>query len=183
MRSWLAFVCLAVACGGRVTTVDGNESTANLTPSDQDQLCLDTYNYIRTSFSNDDLAKLECGFNGATSQDPATCDTAYETCLTNARANVQQIQWPTTPDCTGFDQQVAACNTTVGEYTKCLQQELDLVKALEGDFPLCSQAAEQAAALSAAGKLSTDCIQLLDKCHVTFVPGATATTLDGGGGG
>jgi hypothetical protein len=183
MRSSLMLALVAIGCGGAVTTVDGNENTANLTPADQDQLCLDTYNYVRNAFSTDDLAKLECGFSQTQSQDPSACNSAYAACLTNARANVQQIQWPLAPDCTGFDQQVAACNTTVGQYSKCLQQELDVVKALEGSFPLCTQAAEQSAAIAAAGKLSQDCIALLNTCHPSFVPGKNATVADAGGGG
>ena len=180
MRSSLMLAFVAIGCGGAVTTVDGNENTANLTPDDQDQLCLDTYNYVRNAFSTDDLAKLECGFNQTQSQDPSACNSAYQACLTTARANVQQIQWPLAPDCSGFDQQVASCNTTVGEYSKCLQEEVDVMKAFEANFPFCTQAAEQSAAIAAAGKLTQDCITLLDKCHPSFVPGATATVADAG---
>jgi hypothetical protein len=170
MRVSIAVFGLLAACGGSVTSVDGNQNTSTLTPTDQDQLCLDTYNYVRTAFSNDDLAKLQCGFTNQ-SQDPSTCDSAYQACLVNARANVQQIQWPLVPDCTAFDANVKACNTTVAEYSKCLEQELDVVKSMETHFPLCTQAEQQSAALSAASKLSTDCLALLDTCHPSFVPG------------
>src|SRR4051812_41551261 len=98
------FVCFAlVACGGSVTTVEGDKNTSTLQPTDQDQLCLDTYNYVRNAFSTDDIAKLQCGFTGTTSQDPQLCASTYQTCLTNARANAQQIQWPLVPDCTNFE--------------------------------------------------------------------------------
>jgi len=171
MRTSFLLGFALVACGGAVTTVDGNENTSTLPASDKDQLCLDTYNYVRNAFSVDELAQLECGFTQTTSQDPAACNSAYQACLVNARANVQQIQWPLAPDCTGFDQSIAACNTTVAEYTKCLQQEVNVVKVMEGSFPFCTQAAEQQAAIMAAGQLSQDCIALLDTCHPTFVPG------------
>jgi len=169
--SFLLGFALIVACGGTMTTVDGNENTSTLPTSDKDQLCLDTYNYVRNAFSTEDLARLECGFSQTSSQDPAACNSAYQACLVNARANVQQIQWPLAPDCTNFNQSITACNTTVSQYTKCLQEEVNVVKVMEGDFPLCSQAAQQAAAIAAAGQLSQDCIALLDTCHPSFVPG------------
>jgi len=182
--SFLLGFALIVACGGTMTTVDGNENTSTLPTSDKDQLCLDTYNYVRNALSNDDLAKLQCGFTQTSSQDPQACKSAYEACLVNARANVQQIQWPLAPDCTGFDQSIGQCNTTVSQYTKCLAEEIDAVKAMEGSFPFCSQAAEQQAAIAAATHLSQDCIALLDSCHPTFVPSQSGGgTADAGGGG
>ena len=188
MRASFLFGFALIACGGTMTTVDGNENTSTLPTNDKDQLCLDTYDYVRNALSNDDLAKLECGFNQTTSQDPSACDSAYQACLVTARANVQQIQWPLSPDCTGFDQSIAACNTTVSQYTKCLQEEVDAVKAMESDFPFCTQAAEQSAAIAAASHLSQDCIQLLDTCHPSFVPSSSGSSStgsfdDGGGGG
>ena len=184
MRASFLFGFALIACGGTMTTVYGNENTSTLPAADKDQLCLDTYNYVRTNFSTDDLAKLECGFSQTSTQDPSACDSAYQACLVNARANVQQIQWPLSPDCTGFDQSIAACNTTVSQYTKCLQEELDAVKAMESDFPFCTQAAEQQAALAAASHLSQDCIQLLDTCHPSFVPSQSGGgSVDAGGGG
>jgi hypothetical protein len=173
-----------IACGGTMTTVDGNENTQTLPSTDKDQLCLDTYNYVRNTFSNDDLAKLECGFTQTTSQDPVACNSAYQACLKNAQANVQQIQWPLVPDCTAFDNSIAQCNTTVSQYTKCLQEEVDVVKAMEGDFPFCTQAAEEQAALAAASHLSQDCIALLQTCHPAFAPSQSGGgTVDAGGGG
>jgi hypothetical protein len=175
MRASFLFGFALVACGGTMTTVDGNENTQTLPTADKDQLCLDTYNYVRNNFSTDDLAKLECGFSQSPTQDPSACQTAYQSCLTTARANVQQIQWPLVPDCTSFDQSVASCNTTVSEYTKCLQEELDAVKAMEGDFPFCTQAAEEQAALAAASHLSQDCITLLQTCHPAFAPSSSGS--------
>jgi len=187
MRASFLFGFALIACGGTMTTVDGNENTSTLPATDKDQLCLDTYNYVRTNFSTDDLAKLECGFTQTTSQDPSACESAYQACLTNAKANVQQIQWPLEPDCSGFDQSIASCNTTVSQYTKCLQEELDAVKAMEGSFPFCTQAAEQQAAFAAASHLTQDCITLLETCHPAFAPSTSGSSnsggFDGGGGG
>jgi hypothetical protein len=183
MRSKFVFTLVVIGCGGSVTSVDGNENTANLTPADQDQLCLDTYNYVRNSFSNDDLAKLECGFATITSADPSACASSYNSCLVQARANIQQIQWPLAPDCTGFDQNVAACNTTVSEYAKCLQQEVDVAKTLESGFPYCSQAAAEAAAISAAGHLTQDCIAMFNTCKPSFVPKNSGGGAPDAGGG
>lgn len=184
MRASFLFGFALIACGGTMTTVDGNENTSTLPAADKDQLCLDTYNYVRNTFSTDDLAKLECGFTQTTSQDPSACDSAYQACLTNAKANVQQIQWPLSPDCTGFDQSIASCNTTVDEYTKCLREEVDAVKAMEGSFPFCTQAAEEQAALAAASHLSQDCLALMQTCHPAFAPSQNGGgSVDAGGGG
>ena len=48
MRKWI-IVAVAAACGGQITTVNGNENTATLSPTDQNQLCNDVYNYIRNN--------------------------------------------------------------------------------------------------------------------------------------
>lgn len=183
MRStWLTTcgVLLAMGCGGKVTSVDGNESTASLGPADQDQLCLDTYTYVRNALSTDDIAELQCGF--APSQDPSTCGSTYATCVSNAKANAQQINWPLVPDCTGFNASVAKCNTTVDEYTKCLKEELDAVKSIEGDFPICSQAAQEAAGVAALSKISTDCLALMQTCQISFAPGISGSSSSSDGG-
>ena len=170
-----------------MTTVDGNESTSTLTPTDQDQLCVDTFNYVKANFTANDIAKMECGFTDSQSQDPSSCTTKYQTCLSAAQANLQQFQYPATPDCTGFDAAVAKCNTTVAEYTKCLQQEVDAMKAMESDFPLCTQADATNAELAALGKMSSDCITLMQTCSLTFAPSSSSSSsggnLDAGGGG
>jgi hypothetical protein len=179
---WLLFALALAACGGAVTSVDGNKNTNSLTPTDQDQLCLDTYNYVKSSISVDDIAKLECGFQ-TTSTDPSSCAQTYQTCLTTAEANAQQISWPLAPDCTGFDQSVAACNTTVAEYTKCLQEEVDALKSLESSFPLCSTAQEQAAGIQAESRLTTDCLALMQTCQITFVPAGSGSSGGAPNGG
>ncbi len=183
MRTSLIFTFLLVACGGQVTSVDGNKDTTNLGATDSNQLCLDTYNYVRTSLTNDDIAKMECGFK--LSQDPSTCSSTYESCVTTAEAQLHGTTLPATPDCTGFDAEIAKCNTTVAEYTKCLQQEVDAMKSLESSFPLCTQAAATSAEITAMSKLSQDCIQLMQTCQLTFAPssgsGSNGGTLPDGG--
>ncbi len=170
-----------------MTSVSGSENTSSLSPTDQNQLCLDTYDYVKSSFSNDDIAKMECGFQGAgTTTDPSTCSSTYQTCVTKAEQQLQTNNpLPATPDCTGFDQAIAQCNTTVAEYTKCLQQEIDAIKSLESSFPLCTQAEATSAEIAAAGKISTDCIQLMQTCKISFAPSGTSGggPVDAGGGG
>ena len=168
-----------------MTTVDDNESTSNLTPTDQNQLCLDTFNYVKANFGASDVAKMECGFTQTSqTQDPVACASAYQACI--AKANVQPIQYPATPDCTGFDTAVAKCNTTVGEYTKCLQQEVDAMKSIEGSFPICTQEAATSAELQALQKMSADCVTLLQTCQIAFAPSSSSSSsssssFDGGG--
>ncbi len=176
-------VCVLVACGGSMTTVDGNQDTNSLSTTDQNQLCTDTYNFVKNAMSSGDIAKISCGFAGA-SLDGGDCQTTYNTCLANAQQNQQQL--PPTPDCTGFDQAIAKCNTTVSEYTKCLQEEVDAMKSMESQLPFCTQAQEESAALQAYAKISSDCIQLMQTCSITFGPtsgSSSSSSFDGGGGG
>lgn len=188
MRSTSIFIaCVGVvgviACGGSITSVDGNDTTNTLTPADQNQLCTDTYNYVRNAVSSGEIAKLECGFGGATLADGGTgdCQQTYDTCVANASTNT--IPLPATPDCTAFDQAVASCNTTVATYTKCLQEEVDAMKSLESQFPLCTQAEEESASLAAYSKLTVDCIQLMQTCTITFAPGGGSSSSGGNGDG
>jgi hypothetical protein len=174
---------VVVACGGSVTSVDGNKNTSSLDPTDQNQLCIDTYNYIKSSISPADMAAMACGFAGVSStSDPTTCQSDYTTCVAQQTAAMgTQMNQPV--NCTGFDQTLAQCNTTVATYTKCLAQELDMMKSLEAQFPLCSAAAAQTAELAALNKLSGDCIALMQTCQMAF-PGAgsssSSNSPDGG---
>lgn len=172
MRKW-AMLAMAVACGGQITTVDGNENTSTLTPTDQNQLCNDVYAYVRSNFSSSDAIKLECGFSTSSQ---ANCQQTYNDCLAQASSNVDAgALFSGTPDCTSFDQEVAKCNTTVSEYTKCVQEEMSIVKNLEGQMPLCGQAAIEAADITALQGLSSDCVQMLTSCNVPVSTGGTIT--------
>jgi hypothetical protein len=164
-RSLGIFFFAAAACGGAVTTVDGSKSTGTLSPTDQNQLCDDTYNYILANFSQNDIAKLSCGFQG---MNQPSCPQTYDTCVTTMTATEKPL--PAVPDCTGFNQGVAKCNTTVDEYTKCLKEELDAVKAMEASFPLCDQATAQVAEINALQHLTADCVQLMQTCQIAFAP-------------
>ncbi len=178
------FLCVpivAAACGGAVTTVDGNDNTGSLTPTDQNQLCVDTFNYVKNDFSTTDLAKLECGNQESANGNTQVCNDTYNSCVTKAEAQLA-LENPlatATPDCTGFNEQVAKCNTTVGEYAKCFKEEIDFVKNLEGKFPLCSQSSAQAAEIIGLQSLSEDCVNLLTSCQLTFAPSGGS----GGSGG
>jgi hypothetical protein len=182
--STILFLGLLVACGGAVTSVDGNDPTASLSPTDQDQLCNDTYNYARQNLSPTDVAKISCGFQTEVDAG-ATCSQAFNTCVAQETNGIGALPPgpPTAAECATFNQQVAACNTTVGEYTKCLVQELNAVKSLEGQMPLCTEAAMQIAELNALSQFSEDCVALLDSCQITFVPtggSVSVTQFDGG---
>src|SRR5512142_1055912 len=74
------------------------------------------------------------------------------------------------PDCTTFAAQLAQCNTTVSEYTKCFAQNIDAVQTLESHLPICSQGATQTAANDAFSHLSSDCVTLRVTCPMSFVP-------------
>ncbi len=162
---------LLAACGG-ITSVNGTESTATLSPTDQNQLCDDTYRYAQENLSPTDIAKIACGSQEANADAGTSCSEQFNACVAQEQSQIPPIPptLPTAAECASFNQQVAACNTTVGEYTKCLQQELNAVKTLEGQMPFCSQAQEEVADLQALNQFSTDCIALLETCQITFVP-------------
>ena len=178
--TYLLVTCVLVACGGSMTTVDGNDNTNSLSSTDQNQLCIDTYNYVKNNVSTDDVAKISCGFAGAEA-DGGDCQSTYDTCVANAEKTATPL--PAAPDCTAFDQSIAKCDTTVAEYTKCLQQEVDAMKSMESQFPFCSQAQEESAALQAYAKISSDCLQLMQTCTITFGPtsgSSSSGSFDGG---
>jgi hypothetical protein len=179
MRRSIFLLCaIGVACGGSVTSVDGNKSTATLTPADENQLCTDVYDYMKSSFSPADMARLACGFSSTTDTTTTTCQNDFSACVTEQTATMSTAM-NGAPDCTAFQQQVAACNTTVATYTKCLVQEIDAMKSLESQFPLCTPGAAQSAELQAMSKLSADCLALMQTCQVVAVGGSGSS---GGGG-
>ena len=186
MRRSIFLLCIiGVACGGSVTSVDGNKSTATLSPTDQNQLCTDVYNYVKASFSPTDIARMSCGFSFSTSgtTDPTTCQSDFSACVQKETANTTNgLNQPL--DCTTFDQQVASCNTTVATYTKCLTEEVNAMKSLESQMPFCSQSAAEAADLNAMSQLSSDCLALANSCPGLGFGGTTSSgggaTSDGG---
>lgn len=177
MRIGTVLVVLA-ACGGSITTVDGSKNTANLTQTDQNQLCNDVYDYVTANFNSSDAIKFACGSEAA---NQPNCQQAYNTCIAQSSTVDAGAITKGPLDCTAFNQAVAQCNTTVAEYTKCVQQELSAMKSIESQMPLCGQAALEAADLNAFSSLSSDCVTLLTSCQLTFGPsGSSGTSFDAG---
>jgi hypothetical protein len=178
MRQFFIASIVLVACGGSITTVDGNDNTSSLSPVDDNQLCLDTFNYVKNSVSQTDIAELSCGFTQT--QDPSMCVATYNTCVANALTQPNPLT-NATPDCTQFNEDVKKCNTTVGLYTKCLAQEVNVIKSIESKFPLCTQAEAEAAEIESLQQLSNDCVMLLTSCNLTFVgSSSSSSSFDGG---
>lgn len=159
-----------VACGGKFTSVDSSKPTNQLPASDSNQLCEDEYNYIVGSFSVNDLVNITC--SNAFDQG-GDCHTAFNTCVSQAKATAV---WPPAqgPDCNAFAQALAQCDTTVGQYTECIQQEVSVLKSIESKLPFCSQGDEESAYLQAEGQVSATCLNLLQKCPLQF--GASSST-------
>lgn len=178
MRSFIALfgagVVVLVACGGKVTSVDGNKQTNQLAPSDQNQLCTDEYNYITGSFSTQDLARISCS---SAFENGGDCQTAFNDCV--AQASTVAV-WPP-PDCNAFAQALAQCNTTVSQYSDCIQQEVNVLKSIESKLPFCSQGDEEAAFIQAEGQVSAACLNLLQECPITF--GGSSSSGGGVDGG
>lgn len=167
-------VVAVVACGGKFTTVDGNKPVNNLGATDADQLCHDEYNYVVGSFSVDDFAKISC----SSQVDSTDCQSAFDTCVAQAKTNAT---WPPPggPDCNAFNQALAQCNTTVSQYSECIQEEVNVLKSIESKVPFCTQGAEESAFLQAEGQVSTQCLDLLQKCPLQF-SSSTASPIDAG---
>ncbi len=173
MRKIACFLVLALAaCSTTVTTVDGNKQVNKLSPSDDEQLCKDIANYIESSFSGDDLAKIACGFSSSSG---GSCQADFESCVSNSHVSTTPIVNPS--DCAGFTASLKKCDTTVGEFTTCVQQMVDALGQLESQLPVCTQADEEKALVSLESSFSSDCLQLLDKCQILF---GSSTSSSGG---
>lgn len=166
MRSIFVFtltaVALAVACGGKFdTSVSSSEPTNQLPPADSNQLCNDEYNYITSSFSVDDLARISCG---GSYEQGGDCTTEFNLCVAQRQG---VTKWPP-PDCTAFANGMAQCDVTVGEYTDCIQQQVNVMKSIEGQLPFCSEGEAEQAYLQAESQVSAQCLQIMKDCPVTF---------------
>jgi hypothetical protein len=164
-----AVIGVLAACGGSITSVDGSKNTATLSPTDQTQLCNDLYNYEKSNFSTTDELELVCGSEAA---NEANCQQAYQTCM--SQTTLGDAGFGATPNCTTFDQQIAQCNTTVSEYTKCFQEELTVIKNIDSMMPLCGQNAFEIAYLNAIANMSSDCISLMQTCFGSTSSGGDA---------
>jgi len=176
---FLFVLCVSGACGGSVTLVDGNKNVATLNPIDESQFCHDTFSYIQMNFNSSDLAKIQCGaYMGTTSAD---CQGAYNACVQKSGFTNQPIvMTPTQAQCDQLKAQLGQCNITVGQYSTCLKQLVDALKAYESHFPICDQNAEIQAAYDVSGKLSQECVKLFLNCG-TFAPSmGGGTTPDAG---
>jgi hypothetical protein len=193
MRAILIFAgCSAIltsaACGGSITTVDGNANTGSLQPTQKQQLCSDVYTYVTNNFSVSDFAALTCGAEASSQKN---CQQAYSSCLAKS-PSAGGIPVPTAPtksDCAAFEQAVVLCHSTVAEFSNCVEEALNAVKILESQEPLCTTADYEAAGLMAVQSLSSDCVSLFTSCESALVPGTGSSVnvggsskLDGGAG-
>lgn len=168
-----------VACGGSITSVDGSKNVPTLSSADANQLCNDTYQYFVSSFSSSDITKVGCGFEAGAQQDPSTCSSTYQTCLSSATTTTI----PTTPDCSGFAAEVASCNTTVDTFTQCFKMEISVLKDLEGQMPLCAAGALEAAEIQEDSKFGATCLALSEAgCNFALGFGSSSSSSSGDGG-
>lgn len=163
VRNWLISAVL-VACGGAVTTVDGNKDVSTLTPTDKDQLCKDVNSYVQTSISPTDFKKLICG-SLSYSTNAAQCQTQFQTCMADPK---RDVTFSTTIDCNGFASTILKCNgVTVSQFSDCFKQYVDAIKAYSSHMPICDAAARQQAQLDILNHISNQCLQTLIKCSST----------------
>lgn len=154
-----------VACGGAITSVDGNKQVSTLGPTDQQQLCHDIVNYVETSISPTDMKKFICGISLSTSSDPAACQSKFTTCMNDPNKN---ISYSTMVNCNGFSTTLLKCTgVTVSQFTNCYKQEIDIIKIYASKMPICDRAAAQAAALDAVKNISQECLQVFQKCSIS----------------
>lgn len=170
VRSFLGLIVVIAACGGSVTTVDNNKKTSTLSAQDQTSLCQDTFNYARSNISPSDAAKMACGFKAA--NDP-NCMQTYNQCI----ASFPTTSWSTaTPDCSNFNQFIANCDVTVGQYADCFKQEIDAIKSLASRFPVCDKAQLLQIEIDASRGISTQCIAALSKCKFVVSTGSSSSS-------
>ncbi|HEY1954297.1 MAG TPA: hypothetical protein VGH28_01765 [Polyangiaceae bacterium] len=180
MRSYFVFAgslaAVIAACGGKFTAVDSNKPTNQLEPSDSNQLCHDEYDFILSSFSENDLVNLTCADAFDQGGD---CHASFDACVSKAKATAV---WPPAqgPDCNAFAQALAQCNTTVGQYSDCIQQEVNVLESVESKVPFCSQGDEESAFLQAEGQVSAACLTIFQKCPLQFGGSSSSSTVDAG---
>lgn len=159
-----------VACGGAISSVDGNKDVGTLSKTDQDQLCHDVVNYVETSISNNDFKKFICGVSSG-STDPITCQANFQKCMDDPK---RDINYSTMVNCDSFSQFVVNCKgVTVSQFTDCYKQYTDLLKTYASKMPVCDATARQQLALDLTNKISTQCVQMLIKCANTSTSGMT----------
>lgn len=160
-----ALVLWIGACGGSITTVDGNKPVGTLTPTDKGTLCQDVYTYSRIVLSSTDYARIACGLRGGTIDSP-TCMQDFQTCVQDL---APKLMFPQNPNCDGFNQALAVCgNITVSQWEVCFKQSIDLMKSISGSLPFCTRADQQQLAFALSGKLSAQCIQIWSRCYASF---------------
>ncbi len=178
-------VGVVIACGGQVTSVDGSKNVGSLSSSDSNQLCNDTFNYFISNFSTSDILKITCGLEGSevglqpdAGSSSSSCTQSYQTCLSQGTS----VTIPTAPDCTGFAASVASCNTTVDTYSKCVKEEINALKQLEGQLPLCDPGALEQAELQADSQIDATCLALTQQgCNFNVgVSSSSSSSFDGG---
>jgi hypothetical protein len=177
-----------VACGGAISSVDGNKDVSTLGANDQDQLCHDIINYVETSISTNDLKKFLCGITLTSSSDPITCKANFDKCMADPNRN---ISYSTMINCNGFSTTLLKCTgVTVSQFTECYKQEVDLIKSFAGKMPLCDKNSLVAAESDAINHISNQCMQVFLKCSISTTGGGTvdagvpdASPPDSGGGG
>lgn len=178
-RQWWISAVL-VACGGAVTTVDGNKDISTLGPTDKDQLCHDVANYVQTSISPTDFKKFICG-STSFATDPTTCQTQFQTCMADPK---RDVTFSSMIDCNGFAMTVLKCQgVTVSQFSDCYKQFVDAIKAYASHMPICDQQARINAQTDILNHISTQCLQMLIKCSNTSpmpMPPPTPTPYDAG---
>jgi len=163
VRNWLISGVL-VACGGAVTTVDGNKDVSTLNPMDKDQLCHDVANYVQTSISATDFKKFICG-SLSYSTDAAQCQAQFQTCMADPK---RDVSFSTMIDCNGFSNTILKCQgVTVSQFSDCYKQYVDAIKSYSQKMPICDQQARINAQVDILNHISTQCLQTLIKCSNT----------------
>jgi hypothetical protein len=179
MLSWLGIAAVAVACGGKfTTTVDSSKPASGLTPADSTQLCQDEYHYVVSSVSLDDFAKITCI---SSFQESGDCQTTFDSCVAKAEASASGT-WPPTqaPDCTSFAASLAKCDVTVGQYSDCIEQEVNVLKSIESKLPFCTEGDEESAVLQADSQLSAECLNIMQECPLDFGGSSSSSSVDAG---
>jgi hypothetical protein len=91
---------------------------------------------------------------------------------------------PTAPDCTSFAAAVASCNTTVSTYSQCVKEDINALKQLESQLPLCDPGTLEQAELQEAAQLDATCLALTQQgCDFSVGIGSSSSSSSGFDGG
>jgi hypothetical protein len=182
---------LASACGGGSDTlstgIPPNTSLGNLTPEQNQKLCVASETFLRTK-----VETLSCLIQAlvpaslAASTDVARmqCKTAYNACVSQLATSSGGSADGGTSSTTTCKMPTASCTATVGEFETCLNDSSAAYDNLQGTLPSCDELHLPLMIDSSVGSTVTEpasCTKLSSECpDITSSSSGGSSSGDGG---